>query len=409
MRNPFADNRARKLEVTTLKTFLFGTALVIFSPITLDAQTMSKGSPKTVNPTSPTQLPTLPNFLRNPDGWAITGISSSTLTKGKEETTPLDCEDMQVINDRPKPNWWSKWSLALSTLYQFSNQRSRVGGLSWDSNSAAIDLEASFDDVPYTSLDLSYAYSHLSGTSPVGANDVTNQHIGAIRVLQPLDNLWFRNWKPADESFCPVNHQLAILVRAAYGGSPGSLASPNFAFQHDTAYTFVADTLLDYQLAWFPWRTVPRENPHIDKFLTDREENCYYYPNLVLELSTGTQFNSTEVDSSSSVFSSTTSGRQFDYLNSIILTGSLPCRIGLLVGATWDAPFDSQPLRGAKPYHSNTVTFTGGLVYNLYPLTYPRIPALGLRRWSMSLLYSYTAFDPLSETNTLQLQISYSF
>jgi hypothetical protein len=237
-----------------------------------------------------------------------------------------------------------------------------------------------------------------------------------VRILQPLDNIWCSNWKPADQSDIPVNNQIAILIGTAYGGSLGRLTTPNFALQHETIYSLVGDTLLDYQFAWFPQRYVPKSllsattRQAQEDLLAYRDCNTYNYPNLVFEFTTGPQFSTVRIDSSGPASSTTTSGRQFDYINSAILTGSLPSRWGFLVGVTWDAPFDSQPVRGGRSDRANTVTFTGGVVFNLFPSNDPGMfHRPSWQRFSLSLLYSYTAFDPLTETNTIQVQASYSF
>jgi hypothetical protein len=305
--------------------------------------------------------------------------------------------------------WWKRWSFSLSGLYQFSNQRSRVGDLSWQSNTAGIDFTAAYDYWPYTTLDFIYLYSNLNGSSPSGSNDVTNQHVGAVRIIQPLNPIWCDNWKPADQSFHQVNQQLATLFRAAYGGSIGSLASPNFASEHDTNNAFVGDALLDYQFAWFPCRFEDNGKRDPTRPLP-QDKTClsYSYPSLVFELSSGLEFSTQQFDSSSFSSGISTSGRQLNYLNFASLTYSFRCRWGILVGVQWNAPLDSRPVHGSKPDYANTATFTSGLVYNLYPYTRPGIHLDG-RRFSLALLYSYTAFDPLSETNTLQVQVSYSF
>lgn len=422
MRNPLRVNHRYGVHLRPAALYL-SVVVTVLQPNRVYAQ----ASMGPQNPKNPNGLAPVPNFVHNPDGWSVSATQAPSLTlsatpstteekkrKPKAARTP-SCEDIQLKPVVPEPTpspfkqWLRDWSFSVSTIYQFSDQRSRVGGLSWDSNFIGIDLAAAFNAKPYTSFDLSYFYSHATGSSPSGADDITNQHIGIVRILQPLDNIWCSDWKPADQSDRPWNQQWALLVRAAYGGSLGSLATPNLAFEHDTTYTFIGDTLLDYQLAWFPSRYIP---PGLSPDDLRRLRDCdtYSYPNLVFEFSTGTQFNTARFDSSSSGSSTTTSGRQFDYLNSAILTGSLPCRLGFLVAVTWDAPFDSEPLHGARPYRANTATFTGGLVYNLYPSTDPRAFChFDLKRFSFSLLYSYTAFDPFTETNTIQFQASYSF
>ena len=419
MREALKANRGSGLRLAGLLGLTTSLALIVLLPCKLDAQGMGKAPKNNTNPPNPPTSSPVTNILRNPDGWAISpaqpGRKSAQAKKSPSPSPSPPCPEAKNV-PRPEPStkgpfiqWLETWTLDLSTLYQFSDQRSRVGELSWDINSFGIGLAASFNAVPYTSLDLSYVYSHWNGWSPTGVHDIANQHLGSVRILQPLDNIWFPKWKPADQSDIPENHQFAILLGTAYGGSLGRLATPSFTLQHETAYSLVGDTLLDYQFAWFPQRNVPENLPPEDR-LPYRDCNTYNYPNLIFEFSTGTQYSTVRLDSTTPGASTTTSERQFDYLNSAILTGSLPCRWGLLVAVTWDAPFDSQPLRGGKSDRANTVTFTGGLVYNLFPSTDPGVvhhPSL--KRLSLSLLYSYTAFDPLTETNTVQVQASYSF
>ncbi len=317
------------------------------------------------------------------------------------------CESTLVPSSLGHTPWWKLWSFSLSGLYQFSNQRSRVGNLSWNINSAGIDFTAAYDYCPYTTLDFLYLYSHFNGSMPGGANDATNQHLGSVRILQPLNPIWFDDWRPADQSAHKVNQQLAALLRATYGGSIGSLEGPNSAFRHDNNNSFVGDALLDYQFAWFPCR-VEGKPEAIQYRPQDKTCPTYSYPSLLLELGSGMEFSTQQFDSTSTSSAISTSGRQVNYLNFASLTYSFPCRWGLLVGVQWNAPLDSRPVHGGKADYANTATFTSGLVYNLYPYTNPGIQLDG-RRFSLALLYSYTAFDPLSETNTLQLQISYSF
>jgi hypothetical protein len=365
--------------------------------------TGSKSPPKATNPRPP---PILPNFkLGGHDGQApppaVGGMKRNEFVKP------------------PAKRWWENLDWTLSTLYQFSSQRSRIGDGTFDSNSAIIDLSVRYNARPYTSADVSYSYSHVSGSVPTGPNVTTDQYAGFLRVLQPLNPAWCPNWKPADlETEKKLNHQLAILAGVGYGGSPGSLTLPNSPVVYNTSHTVFGDALLDYQFAWFPCR--PAEAPDPRRL----------YPSLLFELSSGVQGATVCANSSSAGVTTTSSARQVDYLNIASLTYSFPCRFGFQVAIAWDSPLDSQPLRGAKPDRANTATFSGGLVYNTYP-SKPGKPKSGEKsidascnrdktvtwwdclrdsnRWSGSVLYSYTAFDPLTETNTLQVQISYSF
>lgn len=385
-------------------------------PHSLYAQAMGMGSKEPANATNPTTLPPVIQPRQPPhDGWsgAAGGGGNGRFARPRPSASPTPEDGKQILraeaSEKPSKPWWQYWHFTLSALYQFSNQRSRVNDLSWNSNSAGIDLTAALESRPYTSLDFSYFYSHFTGSSAGGANDVTNQHVGAIRILQPLNPIWCDSWRPADQSASRVNQQWATLFRVAYGGSLGSLAVPNFAFQHDTAHTFVGDALLDYQIAWFPDRLDSWNSSVSENRPRDFGKLAYRYPNLFCELSSGMQFSTLQFDASTSRSNTTTSGTQLDYLNTITLSYSFRCRWGVLVAIGWDAPVDSQPVRGARPYHANTATFSGGLVYNFFPYNYFPESSNLLDRVSMNLLYSYTAFDPLSETNTLQFQISYSF
>lgn len=412
--------------------------LIAVIPNKLDAQSMGMASKNVPNPPSASTSGPVTNILRDPDGWAITAgpptavphVAKKRAKKEKAvkekavEEEPCQCppptappRQPQTENKSAFLTWLGEWTFDLSTLYQFSNERSRVGQFSWDINSVGISFTTSFNLRPYTSLGASYVYSHWNGWSPTGQNDVANQHIGSVRILQPLNNIWSCEWKPADQSDIPINHQLAILVGTAYGGSLGRLTTPNFALQHETIYSLIGDAFLDYQFAWFPRRCVPESlrqehlsEPQQVKLFQYRDSSTYNYPNLVFEFTSGPQFGTARIDSSGSGSPTTTSGRQFDYVNSAILTGSLPCRWGFLVGVTLNSPFDSQPVRGGRPDRANTATFTGGVVFNLFPSTDPGLfhhPSW--QRFSLSLLYSYTAFDPLTETNAIQVQASYAF
>jgi hypothetical protein len=385
----------RKIGFVGLSTAL---ALGIYLSGGLYAQatgTGSKSPPKATNPRPP---PIVPLFkLPGHDGQAA---------------QPIKVES-------EKKRWWDNLDWSLSTLYQFSSQRSRIGDGTFDSNSAIIDLSVRYNDRPYTSADVSFSYSHVNGSVPTGPNVTADQYAGFLRVLQPLNPAWCSNWKPADlEKEKKLNHQLAILAGVGYGGSPGSLTLPNSPVVYNTSQTVFGDALLDYQFAWFPCRNA------------DVDDASRLYPSLLFELSSGVQCATVCANSSSAGVTTTSSARQVDYLNIASLTYSFPCRFGVQVAIAWDSPLDSQPLRGAKPDRANTATFSGGLVYNAYPSKSEQ-PKSGEKsidsscnrdkavswwdclrdsnRWSGSVLYSYTAFDPLTETNTLQVQISYSF
>jgi hypothetical protein len=357
------------------------------------------------------QPPIVPNFkLGGHDGQAV--------VPGPGGQVDAKSVDREQLGKRQTKRWWENLDWSLSTLYQFSSQRSRIAGGSFDSNSAIVDLSVRYNDRPYTSADVSFSYSHISGSVPTGPNVTANQYAGFLRVLQPLNPSWCHDWLPADLGEEKLNHQLAILAGVGYGGSPGSLSLPNSPIVYNTTHTVFGDALLDYQFSWFPCRPAEKLDPR------------RLYPSLLLELSSGVQCATVCANSSSAGMTTTSSARQVDYLSIASLTYSFPCRFGVQVAIAWDAPLDSQPLRGAKPDRANTATFSGGLVYNTYPSKSGKpkpeeksIASSSNRdkavswwdrfrdsnRWSGSVLYSYTAFDPLIETNTLLVQISYSF
>jgi hypothetical protein len=426
MKGSFTANRLFRRQIAGAVCASASFSLMFLISQDLYAQGMGGSSKRMSNPSNPPSMPAQPNFVHNPDGWAISAPITIQAAPENEKAvpTPSPCYEgkYRLPSDNSFLAWLEKWTFEVSMLYQFSNERSRVGEFSWDIDSIGADLTASFYDRPYTSLSLSYFYSHWNGRSSAGQNDTANQSIGSVRILQPFNNIWNSNWRPADQSDVRINHQLAILIETAYGGSIGRLTTANFASQHETIYSLVGDPLLDYQFSWFPERYVPKtllvanlENlfPEEEKELLGyRDCDSYNYPNLIFEFTTGPQFSTVRIDSSGLGSPKTTSGRQFDYVNSAVLTGSLSSRWGLLVGVTWDAPFASQPVRGGKSDRANTATFTGGLVYNLFPSTAPHVRyriSDFWRRLSLSFLYSYTAFDPLTETNTIQVQASYSF
>ncbi len=146
------------------------------------------------------------------------------------------------------------WSFIISGTYQFLNDRSRVGDVSFDSESGIVDLTAAYNRSPYTYFDISYLYSHASGTSPTGTSETLNQHVGSARLLQPLEPFFpqCQNWKPAAFTTDDCNHQFAIIV----GGLTtevlsGSTQTPHLPSAHSATYTFLGNALLDYQFAWF--------------------------------------------------------------------------------------------------------------------------------------------------------------
>jgi len=387
----------------------------------LDAQ--ARGTTP-VNPTMPpnsTKGPVVtPNFHLPP--WD--GAVAAPLGKEAAKENALE-----QLRRQPRPNrflvWLyefelrlEEWHPTLYTLYEFSNERSRIGGLSFDINSAFVDLGARYRDPPYTALDLRYIYSHVNGWSPFGSSEVENQHIGFLQVVQPLNSFWdpnrsdpARRWKPADLGFNEnVNNQLAIIIGGGYGGSPVSLSTPNSPINHNTSHIFLGEALLDYQLTWFPCPEHPTG--------TARTQ---YYPSLLFEASSGIEYDTAQPDSSTPVAGSTYA-RQLYYANIATLTYSFPCRFGLQVGIEWDAPISREATLNSQPVRANTFTFSGGLVYNFYrsksanDTSAKKVSDSSAAFWegfrdhcSASVLYSYTAFDPLIETNTVQIQFSYLF
>src|SRR5260370_14731855 len=292
----------------------------------------------------------------------------------------------------------------LSAAYQFLDDRSRTGGVSLDSESAVADLTITDGVWPFTNLDISYGYSYASGSSPNGTSETANQHVGSLRILQPFDWLWNnerRHWLPVTQKIqlSPLNFQNAIILEANYGAAFSSFNVPHSPSLHGSAYPFVGNALYDLQLAWFPG----------DPCLEDA-----HYPNLLFEFASGGEFTTVRLDSSSGASATTSSSRQITYRNILSVTYSFCCHWGVLLSAEWDAPLYSDPLRGSRPYYANTGIFTARIVYNLY--SERRISGSSLinnlldrNRWSLSLLYSYTAFDPLDEINQFQIQASFAF
>ena len=396
MASPLKIGYRCRLEVARVAGVSSIMALLVFLPASLWAQAMGTGSNNSTNRTSPTQLPGVPDLkLPGHDGYVITPSPLGEAAPSETIESLGQPAKKSVAEECASP-WWQYWEFSLTTLYEFSSERSKVGGVSLDRNSGTIDLSGRRNVCPYTSIDISYTYSHATGSSTSGANEIVNQHVGFIRTLQPLNEMWNHDWEPADLHNDRSNHQLSIILGAAYGGSPSSLSVPNAAFVHTTGHSLFGEALLDYQFAWFPDRP---------------DRSAHDYPSLLAEIGAGAQFETDRVDVSSAS-TRTSSARQFDYVGIGSLTYSFSCRFGFQVGIEWDAPLVSDSLSGGRPDHASTVTFTGGLVYNIYPRTLLEDKARhlsDLSRWSVSLLYSYTAFDPLTETNRLLLQISCAF
>jgi hypothetical protein len=361
------EHRGYKLRPPGFFGWYLGIVLILFIPVRLDGQTNGKISLIPVNPNG--SRPT-PNLVR-----------------------PIQYGGHGGAPDKD-------WSFNLATSYEFLNDRSRVGGLSLDTDSAVIDFTVARNSVPYTSFDFTYMYSHGSGSSPSGMTESGNQNVGSLRILQPLDWLWHDDrhvWLPVTLSHKPFNFQSAIILEGDYGSSFSSFHSPQLASLHASAYPFLGNALYDFQFAWFPSRADDLD-----------------YPNFLFEYTSGVQLATTRLHVSSQNSSTNSSGRQITYRNICSVTYSFPQRLGFLVAAEWDAPLDSEPLRGSQPYYANTAIFTAGLVYNFYPTKFSKAPHMlpslsEPNPWSLSLLYSYTAFDPLTESNQLVFQASFSF
>jgi hypothetical protein len=332
---------------------------------------------------------------------------------------PTRTEEKQIVGSglAPKISCLQQilkdWTITASGLYQFSNQRSRVGGVSLNTESGGLDIAASRNYPPFTSIDLTYLYSYASGSSVANTSQTWHQNAGSMRIFQPLNTFFDQKWVPPsgkDSGEWPS--QFAVLVDAGYGGADILTRQPATGSLRNNLYTFIGDALLDVELGWFPKRgdhykwSLSRlaDNPH----LSDPNKD---YPSLFLELSSGAQFATTRLESSGPSFTST-SGRQITYRNIASVVASLPNGFGALVAAEWDAPLYSDPLRGSTHYYANTATFSAGIVYNYFgtkpqPNNPPKKDPLS--HFSVGLIYSYTAFDPFTETNQLQVQFSYTF
>lgn len=300
----------------------------------------------------------------------------------------------------PDFKWLRDITWLVSPIYVFSNQRSRIGGISLNDETVALDVSASLNRTPYTSLDVLYGYTSATGESPNGTIQATSQHAVSASILQPLDLLfpWEKGWEPIvgifqrTESHCAS--QFAIIEGIAYGRSFTSTDFERSGVVHGSSDVFGGTSLLDFQYAW-------RKNVAPDET----------YADLFIEASSGLQANRFDVNSFGGP---PTSGRQIDYQTRVTLNRSIWRRVGIFLGVEWDAPIDSGPVRGTRTNYANTATFTTGLTYNYNPgLRYAKysdhLSPLDWNRWSVSLLYSYTAFDPVSETNQLQVQLSFSF
>jgi hypothetical protein len=375
-----------------LAGFYLGIAATLLMPARLSAQAKLKVTQNPINPVNPLGLPTGPitnytrpvrNVISPREGRYLVGEVGG---KNPAMPTPTPC---------PSPSPLHDWTFTLSESYQYLNDRSRTGGISSTSDSAITDVTAVLNKPPWTCLDFSYLYSHASGSAPAGVNQIGNQNVGSFSLLQPFYP--FRQRKPAPLTTDSVNDQFAIIVTADYGESFTTTTIPLSPSIRSSTKAFVGNALFDWQRAWFPGR------------------KCYAtYPGWLFEISSGIQFDDIRLRSATNGSSFTSFGQQLTYRNVGSATYSFSCGFGLLAAAEWDAPLHNNPLSGSQAFYANTAVFTGGLVYNIYANRIPqgqfnRKLSDQLSHWSASLLYSYTAFNPLVETNQLQVQLSYSF
>jgi hypothetical protein len=370
--------------------FYLSAAILLFLPTALIGKTKL---PVLVNPSNPLNLGPVPNYtkpVRNSVGLGREAVAQIAGYDKSAESVPHTESFLQSFLDP------CNWTFTLSASYDFLNDRSRIGGLSLDSDSAIIDLTGNYKLSPWTWFDLSYMYSHANGTAPGGTNQTGNQNAGGLRVLQPIP--FGRDWVPAYITTAPTNNQIAIIFSSDYGRSFSATNQPQLSTIRSSTRTYLADALFDYQFTWFPERKDTRRG------------NISKYPSLLVELSSGLQFSTTRLRAADNLSSATSSAQQLSYQNICCATFSLPCRFGFLFATEWDSPLYSQPFAGSQPFYANTATFTGGIVYNIYSYQTSQEAASNcLSHWSGSLLYSYTAFNPLVETNQVQVQLSYSF
>jgi hypothetical protein len=279
----------------------------------------------------------------------------------------------------------------LEATYQFSNVRSRNGGVSLNINSVGTDFEAGTNIPPFFTLDFAYTYSHAYGVSPLGIRQRINEHAISFTLLQPVNRLFDPWWRPAEGSDNISNNQLAVLFNANYVYSSTSLQIPHSGSAHADTNAFLGRGLLDYQYTLFPGRFKGSDSDH--------ERPYRNYAFLYVDLSSGLRFLTSS--SNSSVAEIASSGNQVIYENTGLVNVSVYERIGLLLAVECDAGLSAFP-HGSQ---GTTATFSGGITYNFNP---GEIDSC-LHSWHFGLIYSYTAFDPLTETNQLQVQASFSF
>jgi hypothetical protein len=373
---------------TGLIGILSSGALILSVQQPLYAQTKGTKATRPVTPTVPSKIVSRPQPIRDV-------VNPSLKLAHVLPTSAIQKFLSWLRND---------WSYSLLGTYQFLNERSRVGDISLDNQSVGMDFVMDLNRFPYTNLDFGYSYLHANGSSPDGRTETLNQHVGSLSVLQPLEPIFARNptWQPAPLSTDQRNFQWAAILGASYGSTAASVGSPGSVSTHFNQRTFIGNALLDYQFAWFPNRKSPAGS-----------KKCDDYAKFYLEISSGIQVLSSRLDSSDGA-SRTSYARQVTYQNIATADYAFWGRVGVLVSAEWDAPVSSKPFSNSQAYYANTATFTGGLTYNYYPGVRCNKDECAKCSWlsnhcSVSVLYSYTAFDPLTETNELSVRFSYTF
>jgi hypothetical protein len=380
-------SRALNCQHASLVALCISLAISALLPSSVYAQ--AKGT-KTSNPVVPMGLGPAVNVPR-PIRWGVPPPGPSTTERVKGEKV------IQSLAIGPA----REWSFSLSPTYQFLDERSRVGGISSDTNSVTVDFNITHERSPYTSFDLSYSYFNLSGSSPTGLTETAHQNLGSVYILQPLEPFFpcGRDWQPAYLSCEVLNNQVAVIAGANYGVFRGSLNGPQSFSVHNSGREFLGNAFLDYQCAYFPDRRSWKTNPPSSEVPDD-------YATFFFDFSSGVRVDALGVDSSGSPASAS---RQVTYQNIAVLNYSCCHRFGVLVAVEWDAPIDSSPLRQSRAYYANTAIFTAGLTYNYYPGRRSSPTWVVQDHLSVSLLYSYLAFDPFTEGNQLQVRFSYAF
>jgi hypothetical protein len=321
---------------------------------------------------------------------------------------------------QPLPSWW----FGISPTYLFLSDRSRVGGISANTNAALLDFTAAENKEPFASFDVTYSHAVTKGSSPNGTSQYANEDSLALSILQPLDRLWDPDWTPVNLNFgdsrdpknpkkpsapTKTHCQTAIILTGEYGKEFSSLGAPQTVSKHGYADPFVGNALLDFQFAYFK----------------DGDKRLIY-PNFLLEFTTGLQFSTLRFGDSAETSAVTSISEEAVYRDILSVTyspfswnsnpfGSFPSRspwklLGFTASFELDNPLAVEPARGSRSFYATTAIFSGGLVYNFYPKQHSSGDIFkDIDAWSLSLLYSYKAFDPLTEANQLQVQISFAF